>query len=993
MPDEERRERGTKRICLMGAARALLPEGTAGNEALGVSKDAEAIELLALLVLGREFLPPQEVKEEDRADGEVRRDWLAATLYPDLFPQEDGRRTARERVRYLLDKLHPRPDRASARNLRPPSLPIRVHLGERERAVARVTWKAVSVDVLALREAARQMHLADKQQEVIALGDRPLLEGMTYPWLQTPAFQKVRAELDAYVLAALARQADSQVFQMQQANQAGRLADADACRTRALPLLDTAAERLRGYGELRGRPEYAPLLPFEAQFLDLRRRAAYPLPDAGAADIVSTPPAHNLPSPATSFVGRKRELADIQALLASGRMVTLTGMGGCGKTRLAVQAAWEQLGHWEGVRLVEMAALTAPDQVPQTIATALGVKEQQGVSVTDALVAFLQGRRMLLLLDNCEHLLRDNRSLDDRSEKDDCGTTVARLLHACPTLSVLATSRTPLNIGGEHLCPLSPLPCPAPGFLPADAPDPVATLLGYDAARLFLDRVREFQPFTPKPENVAPVAAICAALDGIPLALELAAARVKALPLERIAEMLSDRFGLLTRVRREAPSRHKTLRAVLDWSYDPLTESEKMLLCRLSVFAGGWTLDAAKAVGAPEGAGDFFVLNLLTSLVDKSLVIFESASDRYRMLETVRQYAEDRLRERGEREETRRRHNKFYFHLAEEAYQHLNESDQKHWLDRLDADVNNLRATVTSYSESRSADEEWLRLTAWLSSFWRMRGYLSEGLSHLQKALAQVEDASASTRALAFEGAGNLSHHLGDYEAARSLLERGLELMRGIDDDEGVAKILTTLGAFEFGMQELAEARVRFQETLEIFRRTNDTRRIPTALVNLGAVAIHQKDYLQARSLFVEGLERFRQIKDEHNIAHSLYSLANVEQEEGNSVEAERLLQESLRTFRAWKDQWRCILVLETMIDVAVAQGQYKRTGQLWGAAEGLRQRLGTPLQPFILDQYNQMLSGVVEKFGTTSFEAALAEGRAMTWEQAVAFALGEDTP
>ena len=194
-------------------------------------------------------------------------------------------------------------------------------------------------------------------------------------------------------------------------------------------------------------------------------------------------------------------------------------------------------------------------------------------------------------------------------------------------------------------------------------------------------------------------------------------------------------------------------------------------------------------------------------------------------------------------------------------------------------------------------------------------------------------------------------------------------------------------------MQELAEARVRFQETLEIFRRTNDTRRIPTALVNLGSVALHQKDYPQARSLFVEGLEKFRQIKDEYNIAHSLYCLANVEQAEGSNVEAEHLLQESLKIFRAWKDQWRCILVLETMTEVAAAQGQYKRTGQLWGAAEGLRQRLGTPVEPGILDQYNQILSGVGEKFGTASLEAALAKGRAMSWEQAVALALGEDAP
>lgn len=981
----------------MGAARALLPEGTAGNEALGVSKDAEAMELLALLVLGREFLPPQGVKEEDRADGEVRRDWLAATLYPELFRQEDGRRTARERVRYLLDKLHPRPDRASAGSPRPPSLPIRVHLGERERAVARVTWKAVSVDVLALREAARQRHSADKQHEIIALGDRPLLEGMAYPWLQAPAFQTVRAELDAYVLAALSRQADSLLVQRESANEAGRLADADACRTRALPLLDKAAERLRGYGELRGRPEYAPLLPFEAQFLDLRRCAAYPLPDAeeadGAADIVPPPPAHNLPSPATSFVGRAQELADIGALLASGRLVTLTGMGGCGKTRLAVQAAWEQLGPWEGVRLVELAALTAPDQVPQAIATALGVAEQNGVTVTNALITFLQDKRMLLLLDNCEHLLRDDRSLDDHSEQEDCGTTVALLLHACPALSILATSRTPLNIGGEHLYPLSPLPCPVPGFLPPDVPDPVAALLGYDAARLFLDRVREFQQFTPKPENVAPVAAICAALDGIPLFLELAAARVKTGSVAEIAEMLSDRFGLLTRGRREAPSRHKTLRAVLDWSYDPLTESERTLLCRLSVFAGGWTLDAAKAVGAPEGAGDFLVLNLLTSLVDNSLITFEAASGRYRILETVRQYAEDRLRERGEREVTQRAHRNYSLKLAEEANRKLKGPEQKRWLGRLDSEHDNLRAALAFCRDDAAGSEEWLQLVGHLWWFWWVRGYLREGRSHLEEALTQAKEASPKARARALEGLGNLAQFQGDYEAGRAALEQSLVLLRDLHDERHTASVLSSLGNLAYNTGDYKPAGTRHREALDIFQGLNDERGMLVSLINLGDVTYEDKDYERAGSLFQQGLDYSRKCKDDKHTAVSLYSLANVARETADPSRAIRMFRESLTLFVALEDQWSIVHVLESLASLAAAQQQGGRAARLWGVSEALRERLKSPLTPSSRLAYDQAVAEAREALGEGAFAVALAEGRAMTWEQAVAFALEKDAP
>ena len=405
--------------------------------------------------------------------------------------------------------------------------------------------------------------------------------------------------------------------------------------------------------------------------------------------------------------------------------------------------------------------------------------EQKGVTVTEALIAFLQGKRTLLLLDNCEHLL-----LDDRSGKDDCGTFAATLLHACPTLSIMATSRKPLNIDGEQLCPLSPLPFPAPDFLPPDAPDPVAALLAYDAAQLFVDRALQFRRFTPGPENVGPVAAICAALDGIPLALELAAARVKALPLERIAEVLSDRFGLLTNGRRESPARHKTLRAVIDWSFDLLDTKEQGLFCRLSVFAGGWTLDAAEAVGSSEDLPRADVLNLLESLVDKSLVIADltASPGRYRMLETVRQYAEDRLRERGEWEETCRKHRDFFLALTEEAAPQLRGPEQKRLLDRLETEHNNLRAAM-----GWRADETSLRLAANLSLFWWLCGYLEEGRRWLEHGTEDDANVSKEVRARTLMGAGRLAFVQGKFPEANALYEDNLALRIQLEDRLGTA--------------------------------------------------------------------------------------------------------------------------------------------------------------------------------------------------------------
>lgn len=1067
MPEEGQ---GKKRVCLMGPPRVL--SGTDGQEMpLGKAET----ELLALLVVCTLLLPPdgvwQEFRDSQGAAGyEVKRDWLVAALCPEDYAQAGHRQGARDRVGYLLDRLHPR----GAAHL---PLPFRLFPAgdSRERGVARVTWRHLDLDLAALLAAARQPHGPAGQEKVMALAGRPLLEGTAYPWLQRPEFRRARARLDAAYLTALCGRADSLLVLMENARADGRAEDGYAARTKVLPLLDRAAERLHGEAGSLDRPELADLRPFPKTVEDLRARAAYPAPQGAA------PPASPLPQSVTKFFGREREMAEIQGLLASGRMVTLTGMGGCGKTRLALEVAALQAEGRGDVRLVEIASLTDPEAVAGRVAERLGLKEQPGVSPTAALIAHLGDKRMLLLLDNCEHLL------------DACASLVRELLRSCAGLKVLATSRVPMDVDGEQLCLVPPLPFPTPDCLPADAPDPVGALLRYDSARLFLDRALQFRRFTLAPENVGPVAAICATLEGIPLALELAAARVKALPVAQIAEMLSDRFGLLTDGRRDSPSRHKTLRALIDWSYDLLSEAEQGLLCRLSVFAGGWTLDAAEAVGASGSINGGGILGLLTGLVDKSLIMAqtESVPGRYRTLETVRQYAQDRLRERGEWEETRRAHRAFYLQLAEEAAPQLRGPDQKRWLDRLETEIDNLRAALLSCEDKPQRDEEeaemvqrtetYLHISGLLLPLWQMRGHLSEGRKWLDGALRQWKglelnghiNAPATPKGEALWAAGVLAYHQSDYNVAQALAEESLVIRRQLGNPEDIAACLNSLGNVAMQRGDGVAATALFRESLSIRRQTGNQQGIASTLNNLGIVIRNQGNHGEATTLFEESLTIRRQLGNPEDIATSLKSLASVATFQGNYTDAVVLLEESLTIFRLLQDQHgiaytlrdlgsialmqrdfglaqtlfeECLLILRRLGDllrvsmvycslgsVALQQGdcrlarahykegltvlrqigsplgiayglegysavthtenQLTQTAKLIGAAQAHRLAIGIPLPPVEQQEAVIQVAEVQEAMGVETFATALAEGRAMTWEQAVAFALEKDAP
>ncbi len=468
--------------------------------------------------------------------------------------------------------------------------------------------------------------------------------------------------------------------------------------------------------------------------------------------------ATNLPRPLTSFVGRVHESAEVKRLLPTTCLLTLTGSGGSGKTRLALQVAADVLGEYaDGVWLVELAAVPGPALVPQTVASALGVREVPGRPLQATLLEYLGHRTLLVVLDNCEHLIEASAHL------------VQTLLEACPGLRILATSREPLGVPGEVAWRVPSLSLPDPRRLPS-----VDDLGACEAVRLFVERAAAVHPaFRLTPQNAPAVATVVRRLDGIPLAVELAAARVPALTVAQIAERLDDRFRLLTGGRRTALPRQQTLRATMDWSYQLLPERERVLLRRLAVFAGGWTLGAVEAVCGGDGIEGLAVFDLLTQLVFKSLVIMdEQVGDvRYRLLETVRQYGRDRLLESEETVPVRGRHLVWYRDLAEQAETELMGAGQAAWLDRLEAEHANIRAALEWATGGREV-EVGLRLAGAVWRFWFVRGYFAEGRARLQALLAKGAEVPPAVRAKALKAAGNLAVFCqGDYASGRLFYE------------------------------------------------------------------------------------------------------------------------------------------------------------------------------------------------------------------------------
>jgi predicted ATPase/class 3 adenylate cyclase len=608
---------------------------------------------------------------------------------------------------------------------------------------------------------------------------------------------------------------------------------------------------------------------------------------------------NNLPSQPTSFVGRQQELADVKVLLDAGRLVTLKAMGGCGKTRLGLQVAADVLEQFpnDGVWFVELAPLINGALVVQAVATVLGVKEEPSRPLVGTLLERLRDRQLLLLLDNCEHVI------------EDCARLAEAMLRTSKRVKVLATSRDLLNVAGETLYHVAPLGLPADDRATAQS----------EAVCLFIERARAQRPFTLAEQNRADVLRICRQLDGIPLAIELAAARYRMLGVAEIAERLSKMFRILTDGGRIVLPRQKTLWASIDWSYAPLPPDEQKLFRQLSVFVGGWTLDAAEA-----GCGGSEVFDLLARLVDKSLVLAEEHGQetRYRFLEPVRQYAWEKANEAGEIDALQTRHLEFFRQLAERAEPHLTGAEQQTWLERLDADHDNLRAAL-EYSRTGTAQAAvGLRLAAALWRFWYVRGFFAEGRRNLETALERCPGTKGTLRAKALKGTGNLAGIQGDYDAARRLHQKSLVLFREVGDSLGVASALNNLGYIALEQGQHDTAATSFEEALRLVRESGGSDHTKAALLhNLGVLARDSDDYTKAKERIEESLSIRRRLSDEGGIAGCLYDSGIAAKNQGEFASAKSLLEEALTLQRALGDKRHAAWAVNYLGDVDWANG------------------------------------------------------------------------
>jgi predicted ATPase/class 3 adenylate cyclase len=685
---------------------------------------------------------------------------------------------------------------------------------------------------------------------------------------------------------------------------------------------------------------------------------------------------NNLPVQLTSFIGRETDITEVKQLLSASRLVTLTGSGGAGKTRLSLQVAAEVIDDFaQGVWFVELAPLTDPTLIPQTAASVLGLREEQGRPLTAILADYLQAKTALLILDNCEHLIAV------------CAQFADTLLHAAPQVKILASSREVLDIGGEAAYRVPSLSIPDPQRLPS-----LATLTQYEAVKLFIDRARAVLPsFQVNNSNAPAVAQICYHLDGIPLAIELAAARVRGLQVEQIAQRLDDRFRLLTGGGRTALPRHQTLRAMIDWSHSLLTEQERLLFRRLSVFAGGWSIEAAEAVCAGQGLASTDVLDLLLHLVNKSLILLAEQSDetRYRMLETLREYARERLLESGEAEAIQNEHLAFFLELAEEAEPKLRGIEQIAWFKRLEIGYDNIRAALKWSQVEPGHEDAGLRLGGALApSFWTVHGYFREGQSWLEQALTTGGGAPPALRAKALRGTGTMASYQGDLQSAIALYKESLALYQALGDERGIAQSLLSLGIAALCQGDYEQAMSLLQEGLKRCRELGDKFDTARALNNLGEVARHLGDLEGATARYEESLVLYRELGGKWSIAFAIQNLGLVAAERSDFVRALQLQKESLALYQEVGDKGGFPESLEKLADVLGAQQHPERAARLLGAAEALREAIHMPVLPCDRTDYERTVVAVRAQLDEVNFASAWAAGRAMRPEQAIEYAL-----
>jgi predicted ATPase/DNA-binding XRE family transcriptional regulator len=670
-----------------------------------------------------------------------------------------------------------------------------------------------------------------------------------------------------------------------------------------------------------------------------------------------------LPVPLTLLVGREREVGEIGDLLGRPevRLLTLTGLGGVGKTRIATEVAREAAERFpDGVEFVGLAHLRDAALVVPTIARAFGLRQSEGL---EALLSRWKERRMLLVLDNFEHVLG-------------AAPEVTRLVEACPYLTVLVTSRAPLRLRGEREYPVAPLALPRS----TTSPEP-GEVLGSPSGRLFAERARDADPsFELTPENAPAVAAICWRLDGLPLALELAAARARFLDPEALLSHLD--LALSRAWARDLPERQRTMRSTLDWSYDLLSEDEKTVFGKLSVFAGGFTLEAVEALGEKDALS-------LGSLVEQSMVVAEPARARYGMLEPVRQYALEKLEEAGESDAVGGAHARYYLTLAERAGPQLRGPEQKAWLARLEIELGNLRAAI-AWALDHGEVETLARIarTSWL--FWWMRGHVGEGRRWIGETIARGVDLPDSTRARLLFIASTLAHGSSDWERSGAMAEESLALFRQLGDEEGVALALGAAGISALGLGRHEEGSALIEEAIELGLR-HGQREGPSILSSYAAsVPLASGDLARARELAEQGLDIASEIEVGVGVFVALHILAQVALAEGELDDAARLFEEGLEVSVELGEESSVAFYLQGIAAVAARRGDPIRAARLWGAAEVLLEGIEAIAFAHTPDRsvYDRQVAEARERLDEATWRRAWAEGRAMTKDAAVAEAL-----
>jgi len=622
---------------------------------------------------------------------------------------------------------------------------------------------------------------------------------------------------------------------------------------------------------------------------------------------------NNLPVQLTSFVGRENEITELKVELEAHRLVTLTGSGGTGKTRLSLQVAADLLEKFDhGVWFVELAPLTDSNLIPQTILSTIGVQEQQGKTPLEVLKEYLRAKQTLIVLDNCEHLISASAEVANM------------LLNAAPKLKILASSREALGVKGEASYPVPSLSLPDIKHLPV-----IEGLSQYEAVRLFIDRALLVAPhFVVDKDNAPFIAQICYRLDGIPLAIELATARIKMMSVVQISARLDDRFRLLTGGARTALPRQQTLRALIDWSYDLLAENERLLLHRLSVFAGGWTLEAAEEVCSGAGLETFDVLDLLSQLVNKSLVVVvegsQSRETRYRMLETIRQYAREKLAESGESDVVCGQHLDFFLSIALRFEREVHGPEVFSWMKRVDVEHDNLREAMNWAGESGQS-QLGLRLGFALHYYWLTHGYWSLGRESLERLLARPEAAEHNkARADALSLAGDLATQQGDLKAARTFLEESKAIGQALGDAGKLSLgwACALLGqSWTWTLHDTARAQHELDESIILLREVGETWRFGVALTMRGTLAENQGDWIHAREWHNESLMILRNIGDTWTAALPTIGLGRIFYHLGEYANAATNFQQGLEIFRTTEAKFLVPELLGYLGEIAVLQG------------------------------------------------------------------------